>query len=91
LKKIDSNNVIKLFGCEETVHRYYLFTQYCNAGDLQSLLKCRSRLFESDARHILKEIVNGFRSLSANGIIHRDLKPENIMLKLKNFTFQEFL
>ena len=86
-RKIKSANVVRLYECEETVHRYYLFMQYCNGGDLDGLLALRPRLTEAEAKFVLKAITNGLKKLSANGIIHRDLKPANIMIKFKNFTY----
>jgi tousled-like kinase len=59
----------------------------CNGTDLDTLLKEKGTLPESDARAILMQILLGMQYLSRSsedgsrpGIIHYDLKPGNILL-----------
>lgn len=42
--------------------------------------KCRSRLSEEFAAHILFQLTNVVEYLHRIGIAHRDIKPENILI-----------
>ena len=58
----------------------YIFTDYCNQGTLDSLIKKQKRLDENTAIMILRHLVVGLCFLDRKDIMHRDLKPSNILL-----------
>jgi len=54
--------------------------EYLEGNDLFEEILATSRLTESKAASIFKQIVDAVDYLHKNFIIHRDLKPENILL-----------
>jgi serine/threonine protein kinase len=61
-------------------NHYYLIMDYCNTGELQSIIYKRKKLKEPEANEILYQILNGVHSLYKKSIVHRDLKPGNILI-----------
>lgn len=83
------NNIIQYNTLYQTLSSYYVVTEYCNGGSLETALsmyyvKHKRPLSESIARYICKEIINGLYYLHSNNIIHRDIKAENILLHYSN-------
>lgn len=58
----------------------YIFTEYCNEGDLSGFLKRRRRASEQEVLRLMKDIVSGFVEMAERGFLHRDLKLANIFL-----------
>uniref|UniRef100_A0A3Q4BZ49 non-specific serine/threonine protein kinase n=1 Tax=Mola mola TaxID=94237 RepID=A0A3Q4BZ49_MOLML len=82
LKELKHENIVALLdfqvrGSQETS---FLFTLYCNGGDLADYLHSKGTLSEDTIRVFLQQIAGAMRVLQAKGIIHRDLKPQNILL-----------
>jgi serine/threonine protein kinase len=51
----------------------------------------RSKFFpEKKALLYFKQLMNAFRSLSANNILHRDIKPDNILIKSGHLKLADF-
>lgn len=65
---------------EKTSANYYLFFEYCNGGDLETLLQIRGKLAETEVKYIFKQILDGLLALNKLNIIHRDIKAANILL-----------
>jgi serine/threonine-protein kinase ULK/ATG1 len=63
------------------VNNCYIISEYCNDGDMASLLKARRRLPEPEALALFREIYEGFQEMAGQNILHRDLKPANIFLR----------
>jgi len=80
MQKMDSPYLLKYYNGAETSNNYYLFTEYCNGGDLIELLNSRGKIKERDAQKMLMQLVQAFKVFFQNNIIHRDIKLENIML-----------
>lgn len=64
---------------------------YCNGGDLEDLLAKRLRFTEKEARHILSQIVQGYKSIIKEKVVHRDLKLANILIHFENKSEEETL
>ena len=61
--------------------------EFCNSGDLEGFLKLRGGyLYESEARIILRQIVDGLQAIRLKKVVHRDLKLANILLNLPGFS-----
>ncbi len=61
----------------------------CNE-DLSKSIKNKKSFPEAEAISILKQIVNGYRSVHASDVIHRDLKPANIFVAAHSIKIADF-
>jgi serine/threonine protein kinase len=68
-----------LYDVLESAKNYYLIQEFCESGDLKSMLKAKTTIPEREALFILADLLTGFLELLRCGVIHRDLKPENIL------------
>jgi serine/threonine protein kinase len=59
---------------------YYVFLEFCAGGELFDYVVRMGRLSESEAKPILREVLQAIFYLHRIGIVHRDLKPENLLL-----------
>ncbi|KAL3938174.1 MAG: hypothetical protein SGBAC_006861 [Bacillariaceae sp.] len=80
LQRLHHPNVIRLMGSIEHQNplTYCLVLEYCNAGDLNTVLKYptpRNFFF-----HVGISIGNAMAYLHSRHIVHRDLKPHNVLL-----------
>ena len=73
---------------------YYLVMEYAEKGDLVNYIEQQNNN-ETEAKKIIRQILNGYEEINKCGYIHRDLKPENILimndntLKITDFGFCE--
>lgn len=81
MKRVEHSNIVKLLDVYQTNNNMYIVTEFCEDGDLRSLIKKKKKLGEKLAIRVLKDIVCGFKYLHEKDIIHRDLKPANILIK----------
>ena len=88
LSKIKSSNVIELYDIQKTMNNFYLFMEFCNGGDLDTLREIRGRFTEEEARYYLTQIMNGFKAISDMNVIHRDLKLANILVNFSDVDVQ---
>ncbi|XP_027273481.1 inhibitor of nuclear factor kappa-B kinase subunit epsilon isoform X4 [Cricetulus griseus] len=84
LRKLDHQNVVKLFAVEETggSRQKVIVMEYCSSGSLLSVLEDPENTFglpEEEFLVVLRCVVAGMNHLRENGIVHRDIKPGNIM------------
>ncbi|KAL4700148.1 hypothetical protein H8957_000138 [Semnopithecus entellus] len=84
LRKLNHQNIIKLFAVEETggSRQKVLVMEYCSSGSLLSVLESPENTFglpEDEFLVVLRCVVAGMNHLRENGIVHRDIKPGNIM------------
>ncbi|EGR27829.1 protein kinase domain protein, partial [Ichthyophthirius multifiliis] len=79
-KKMDHPNICKLFYYFEDKQNVYLVLEYCEQGNLYSVLKKLNKLNQNIAFRFFYQTCLGVYHLHKNGIIHRDLKPENLLI-----------
>ena len=97
----NSQNIIKVYDYGQIKNRkdpyfgqFYLVMEYAEKGDLVNYIEQQNN-DETEAKKIIKQILNGYEEINNHGFIHRDLKPENILimnddtLKITDFGFCE--
>ena len=80
----DSNNIVKVFETYETKKHICIVMEYICAGDLLSYIKKRSKLTETVAKFIFKQIILALQYIHSHNIVHRDIKLDNILIDLDN-------
>lgn len=66
----------------KTKGHYYLIVEYCNGGDLESLLNAGLRLRERHVAYIFGQVLSGMKEMLGKGILHRDIKNANILISI---------
>ena len=79
LRKISHPNIINIFEIFEDYKQYYIICEYCEGGELFSIISRKGFFSEKEAAKIIQQILQAVNYLHTNNIIHRDLKPENII------------
>ena len=79
LKKIDHQNVVKIYEFYSDNKNFYLITEYCPGGDLYEAAK-KETLSEFQVACIIYQILLALNHIHKMKIMHRDLKPENILV-----------
>ena len=89
LKTILHKNIVKLEAIRQTVHNYYIITEFYNGGGLHDCLKryrmINGRAFSEEiVQYLIKQIVDALKYLHSRKIIHRDLKLENLLINFES-------
>ena len=79
LKKLDHQNIVKIFEFYSDSNYYYLVMEYCSGGDLFDLMQ-KSIFNEAQVACIMYQILSAINYCHKMKIMHRDLKPENILI-----------
>lgn len=93
MKKLKHPNTVGFVDHCKSPTAHYLFMEFCSEGDLKKFIPLFNQgkygeqsiqtLRESDAKYVIREIVQGLDYLSSKMIMHRDIKPDNIMVNRK--------
>ena len=91
LKELHHKNIIRLETIKQTIHNFYIITDFYNGGDLSDCLRkhrmIKGRPFSEDiVQHIMRQAIDALKYLHSKRIIHRDLKLENMLM---NFQTEE--
>lgn len=74
-------SILELYTYFEDNNYVYLVIEMCHNGELQRYLKSNCKvLSEDEARHFMRQIVEGMLYLHSYGILHRDLTLANLLL-----------
>jgi serine/threonine protein kinase len=73
--------IVRLLDLRQDELFYYVFLDLCAEGDLFSYISERKLLPETDAKCLLKQILQALACMHRHDIAHRDLKPENILIE----------
>jgi len=85
LKEMNHKNIIHFEAIKQTVHNFYIITEYCNGGGLYECLNKYRKIYkkafnEEIVQHLMRQIVDGIKYIHSKKIMHRDLKLENILV-----------
>jgi serine/threonine protein kinase len=58
--------------------------EYVCCGDLLSFVRKRSKLNETTAKFIFRQIIEALQIIHSHNIVHRDIKLDNILIDLQN-------
>ncbi|XP_068680841.1 serine/threonine-protein kinase par-1-like isoform X2 [Montipora foliosa] len=94
LKKVSHPNIVRLYETLKQRSFYCIVTEFVAGGELLSYLRSQydSKLSESQARPIMRQLISALYHMHEQGIVHRDLKMENILLdeSKKNIKIVDF-
>lgn len=97
LKKLSHPNIVS---CKEVIRIpsfIIVIMEYCQGGDLLSILIMQKHITESECLRIARQILEGLDYIHNLGIAHRDIKLENIVFdnymtpKIIDFGFSTFV
>lgn len=106
LRQIKGQHIVQLLDVKRTPNNLYIFTDYCDGGDLEKPMKAKREFTEEEACSILKQIADAFVTLDNLHIVnskghtitlmHRDIKPANILfhhghIKVADFGFAKLI
>lgn len=87
MKRLDHQNVLKIYEVFETKHSIYLVIELLEGGELIKRIKEKSKLTHREIAKLMKSLLSALDHIHSKGIMHRDLKPENILLRKKHDLF----
>lgn len=71
MMNIRNDYVLSLIDAKKTSNNIYIFTEFCNGGDLRRLLEAKGNtLNEKATKIIFEQIVKGISYLGKEGIVH---------------------
>ncbi|CAD8070100.1 unnamed protein product [Paramecium sonneborni] len=80
LRKVNHENIIKLYEILESDQNLYLVMEYAKGGELFDYIVKKHQLSELIAARLFIQLINAVEYLHSLNISHRDLKPENLLL-----------
>lgn len=83
LKKLDHQNIMKIYEFYENDEEFALVTELCEGGELFDTILAKKYLEEVDAAIIMFQLFGAIAYCHSQNIMHRDLKTENILLETK--------
>lgn len=87
LGKLEHPNIIRLIEIFEktgkmnkTVKKVYIVMELVSGGELFDKIVHKKTFHESEARVVIRKVLEVLKFCHEKGVVHRDLKPENILL-----------
>jgi len=80
LKKLNHQNIIKLYEVYEKNNQICLITEYVPGKRLFEYIVQSGKLSETETAILMKQLFLTLTYLETQGILHRDIKPENILV-----------
>lgn len=83
LARLDHPNIVRIIETFETSTLCFLVMEYCEGGELFSVICAKKTLTEVEAAEYVRQLLSAIDYCHEARICHRDLKPENILLSYK--------
>ena len=80
LKNLDHPNVMKIYEFLEDEKNYYLIQEFCDGGDLDTILNGKKIFCEFLVKFIMYQVFLAINYLHLNNIVHQDIKKKNITI-----------
>ena len=80
LKNLDHPNVMKIYEFLEDDKNYYIIQEFCDEGDLDTILKGKKIFCEFLVKYIMYQVFLAINYLHLNNIVHQDIKKKNITI-----------
>ena len=77
--RVEHPNIVKVYELGHFLNRPYFTMEFMAGGTLKRLLMEKSRLDETNALEIIRQIAQALSYAHSHGYVHRDVKPENIL------------
>lgn len=81
LRKLDHENIIKLYEVYESKNNIHLVLEHLSGGELFERIRQQGQYSENDAAVIMRCLLRALVAMHSKSIVHRDLKPENLLFK----------
>ena len=80
LRHFKHSTLIPIYEVFESEQHINVVMEHLKGGELFDKVMAKGNYIESDARTIMRDIMESMQFCHERGILHRDLKPENIIL-----------
>ena len=80
LRNLDHPNVMKIYEFLEDEKNYYIIEEFCDGGDLDTILNGKKIFCEFLVKYIMYQIFLAINYLHLNNIVHQDIKKKNITI-----------
>ena len=87
---IQHQNIITVYGIEETKDFFYIFMEYIDGLTLDEYVSKNGVFSVKDALDIIKKTAQGLAAVHKAGLVHRDIKPSNLMFSNKEVKIMDF-
>lgn len=84
MKNLKKNSIIKIYETFESSKYIVIIMEYISGGDLLSYVRKRTKLSETTAKFIFRQIIEAIEYIHSNNIVHRDIKLDNILIDINN-------
>jgi calcium-dependent protein kinase len=88
MARLDHPNIVRIIETFETSSLCCLVMEYCEGGELFSLICEKRTLTEAEAAVYMRQILSALAYCHDAKICHRDLKPDNLLLTYKTGSFE---
>ena len=79
IKRLNHRNVLRPYDYYQDEMSVWIVMDLCQEGSLFELIYKHQQLEESEARFVIRQILEGVNYLHLSNVVHRNIKPENIL------------